>query len=637
MGFAKPLGIAGAVFVLAAPVLFLTSCESSTARQKPLVDPPIVVNPSPELPKLPPPKDYPVQTLMTPPTFDAAKVVIDQAENYYQQGDDDYKQGHLDQAKRWFDRAVDTLLRSPVPLQSDERLQREFDSLINRINSYEMVALKEGDGFTTQKYEPAPSDETLSVETFPPKIDEKLRATAEQEVTEVPHDLPIVINDRVLNFIDYFTHGRGRSAMENGLRRSGLYRPMITRIFKKYGVPTDLIALAQVESGFQPLALSNKKAKGIWQFVPFRGAQYGLKQNWWVDERQDPEEATQAAAQHLRDLYGEFDNWLLAMAAYNCGPGAVEKAIQRTGYADFWQLVDRNVLPLQTVNYVPAILAVDIIRKDPTKYGFDVDPLPALQTERVRVSTPTDLRLIAETIDTPLETLQSLNPQLLRMTTPPNEPDFQLNLPEGTKEKYLTEIASIPADKRVLWRQHRVTEGETLGVIARKYRTTVRAIELANNLTPGRVLEAGTKIIIPASPATRRTVIVKHRVVRGESLASIAAKYDVSVAEIRKWNRLSVRRNIVRGQRLTIRVTEERPAYSEMASMRGRSRAARLEAERGSTTKTRSVIHSVRRGETLYSIAANYNTTVEAIRQLNRISNVHQIHPGEKIRIQVGQ
>ena len=637
MAFRSKARVLGEFFFIVLLGLFITSCESTNAQKKPIVQPPVVVELNPSLPQLPPIPSSPVASMHQPPRFDATRQIIDQAESYYRQGEQDYKQGHLDQAKKWFDRAVDSLLRSAGPMEADDRLEKEFDSLVDRINSYEMIALKEGDGFTTQKYEPAPSDETLAVETFPPKIDEKLRADTEKELTEIPHDLPIVVNDRVLNFIDYFTHGRGRATMENALRRAGQYRPMITRILRENGLPTDLIFLAQVESGFQPLALSNKKAKGIWQFVPFRGAEYGLVQNWWVDERQDPEKSTIAAAHHLKDLYAEFDDWLLAIAAYNCGPGNVEKAVERTGYADFWQLVDRHVLPLQTVNYVPAIIAVDIIGKDPKKYGFDVDPLPPVQTERVDVSTPTDLRLIAETIDTSVENLQALNPQLLRMTTPPNEPDFKLNLPLGTREKYLTEIAAIPKDKRVLWRQHRVAEGESLALIARRYHTSVRAIEEVNGLTARSFLEEGTKIIIPASPVSRRTVLVKHRVQRGETLASIAARYDVTESEIRKWNRLGIRSKLNRGQRLTIRVTEVRSSERELASAAARRRPPTTASNHRAKGPVRSVVHSVRKGETLYSIAANYNTTVESIKHLNGISNARQLHPGEKIRIEVGQ
>lgn len=617
--------------------LLIAACQEGAARKK-AAAPPVAAVPAPALHTLPAPSEYPAASKAEIPQFDPVKETIGHAEDLYRLGEDDFHQGHLDRAKRSFDRSVEALLHSPVPIESDERLQKEFESLVDRIHQYELLALKQGDGFTDQKYTAAPLDEILSVETFPPKIDEKLRAAAEKEVTEVSHDLPIVVNAQVLNYLDYFTHGRGRATMESGLRRIGMYRPMIERILKQTGVPADLIYLAQIESGYQPLALSNKKCRGLWQFAAWRGAEYGLTQNWWVDERQDPEKSTRAAARHLKDLHDQFQDWLLAMAAYDTGPGNIQRAIERTGYADYWKMRERHVLIQETENYIPAILATMIIGKNPKQYGFDVDPLPPIETERVTISTPTDLRLIAETIDVPLETLESLNPQLLRMTTPPNQPDFQINLPKGTKEKFLTEIAAIPEDKRVLWRQHKITEGESLSTIARNYHTTVAAIEQVNNLERVSVLEEGTKIIIPSTPSAKKT-LVKHRVERGETLASIANKYDVTPTEIRKWNHLGVKSAARRGQRLTIYVASTR-AVGAIAERNPRSlppaRALVARKLRKGQAPS-SVVHNVKRGETLASIATSYKTTVNSLMHLNGISDARQLRAGEKIRIHAEQ
>jgi membrane-bound lytic murein transglycosylase D len=638
MSISKWVPTAAFISLLLMLALTAISCESSRIQKKPIVLPPVVEAPSPFLSQLPQARPSPAE-LPKLPVFDQAQYVIDQAEECFRQGEEDYRQGHLDRAKEAFDRAVEVMLRSSIRMQSDERLEKEFDSLVDRIYAYEMVALKAGDAFSAQKYEPAPSDEILSIETFPARIDDKLKATAERELAEVPHDLPIVVNGRVLNFLDYFTHGRGRSTMEAGLRRVGAYRPMFERILNEAGMPRDLIYLAQIESGFQPLALSKKKAKGIWQFVPFRGAEYGLTQTWWVDERQDPEESTRAAARHLKDLFGQFEDWLLALAAYNCGPGNVQRAIERTGYADFWTLADRHVLPLQTENYVPAILAVSIIAKNPEKYGFGVEPAPPLRTERVPVSTPTDLRLIAESIDVPLETLLALNPQLLRMTTPPNQPDFRLTLPAGMKEKFIQEIAAIPEDKRVLWRRHRVASGETLSTIARDYHTNAAAIAQVNGLKSDSLLEEGAKIIIPATLSGKKTVAVKHRVERGETLASIATKYDVAERDLRKWNRMGPTAKIQTGQRLTVRMVgvEKAPRAETAAQTRAKKSFQAASANRPSRQPHASIVHSVKPGETLSSIAANYNTTVQAIKQLNGIEDAHRLRIGERLRISVGQ
>ena len=235
----------------------------------------------------------------------------------------------------------------------------------------------------------------------------------------VPHDLPLTVNDSVLAFLNFFSKStNGRAVVETGLRRAGRYRPMIQRVLREQGLPSDLMYMAQAESAFQPQALSRAGARGLWQFMSFRGEEYGLEHSWWVDDRQDPEKATEAAAHHLRDLYDMFGDWYLAMAAYDSGPGAVQHAVERTGYADFWELYKSNALPKETRNYVSIILALTLIAKDPARYGIDVDPEEPLHSDNVLPGHPVDLRLVAETLDVDVETLRMLNPQLLRLVTP---------------------------------------------------------------------------------------------------------------------------------------------------------------------------------------------------------------------------
>ena len=304
-------------------------------------------------------------------------------------------------------------------------------------------------------------------------------------------------------------------------------------------MPQDLIYLAQAESAFQPLALSRAGARGIWQFVQWRGNEYGLKRSWWVDERMDPEKATRAAAQHLRDLYELYGDWYLAMAAYNCGPGNVQKGIERTGYADFWELYKRNVLPKQTMNYVPIILALTLIAKDAAHYGISVEPEQPVETDTLKLGRPIDLRLVAETIDVDVETLRTLNPSLLRMTTP-DDAGFVLRLPKGTSERFSAEIADIPPDKWVSWRRHHVEAGETLSSIAKKYRVTPVSIAEANDLERGASLEPGEKLIIPATRPLEETKsrLVRYRVRRGDTLGGIADQFSVTSEQVRKWNGL---------------------------------------------------------------------------------------------------
>ena len=327
---------------------------------------------------------------------DPAGDLIAQVEKYYQEGQENYRAGHLEAAKQNFDSAFNLLLGGGIDLGSDERLQHELDRILDGVNGLELLALQQGDGFTEQKSEPAPIDEANEV-TFP--VDPSIKAKAEAEI-QVHTFRPAAHADRSgrrLHQLLFHARPRHPGARPGPLRAlSGDDRG----IFREEGVPQELIYLAQAESGFHPLALSRVGARGMWQFMASRARGYGLQHNWWVDERQDPEKATRAAARHLKDLYNQFGDWYLAMAAYNSGPGTVQSAVKRTGYADFWELYRRNVLPKETRNYVPIILAVTIMAKNPEQYGLEkivaTKPLPY---DAVKIDYPIDLRLVAECID----------------------------------------------------------------------------------------------------------------------------------------------------------------------------------------------------------------------------------------------
>ncbi|PYX83928.1 MAG: lytic transglycosylase [Acidobacteria bacterium] len=559
------------------------------------------------------------------PQSDPVADLIAKVEKEYEAGRANYQAGHLEPAKKNFDNAFNLLSSGPVEIRSDERLEREFEKLLEGVNGLPLTAVEEADAPTGQKSEPAPIDEANEV-TFP--VDPNIKAKAEAEVKATHSDLPLMLNDTVAGYINYFST-RGRDILERALERSGQYHDMIQRVLKNEGVPQDLIYLAQAESGFRPLALSRAGARGMWQFMSTRARGYGLTRNWWVDERQDPEKSTRAAARHLKDLYNEFGDWYLAMAAYNSGPGTVQNAVRRTGYADFWELYRRNVLPRETRNYVPIILAVTIMAKNPTQYGLEhVVPAKPVPTDTVNIDYPVDLRLVAQSVDASPSEVQDLNPSLLRMTTPKGQP-FELHLPAGSRERYLSAIAVIPPDMRVWWRYHKVQQGDTLVSIARSYRTTAKAIASANKLDVSR-LEPGSQLIIPIAPGkhgvmedpatyTRRATAYKVR--KGDTVASVADNFGVPPAMVRRWNRL--KSNSLRGRRVVyvhLPVSPNSPAAQALAASKHKNRST------AAKTPAPVVRHKVKQGETLISIATSYKTTVSALQRDN--GKLARLRPG---------
>ena len=557
--------------------------------------------------------------------------LIRRVEEAYRSGEQSYHAGHLEKARREFDRALDLLLLSGQDVRQDERLEKLFDRIVEQVRAFEVAAFREGDGFTEQAPTPAPIDEVAEIEPPEAPVDPQLERQASSTMQSVAHDLPLTLNEQVLSFINFFQTSRGRAIISRGLEKAGRYRGMIERVLREEGLPQDLIYLAQAESAFEPYALSRMGAKGLWQFMAYRARQYGLMRTWWVDERQDPEKSTRAAARHLRDLYHQFGDWYLAIAAYNSGPGAVQRGIERTGYADFWELLRRRVLPRETENYVPIILAVTFIAKDPGRYGVDVAPEPPVRFERVAVPKPIDLRLVAEMIDVDVQTIRRLNPELLRLVTP-HQPDFELKLPSGTTQKFLAEIATVPEDKWVSSRKHRIEPGETLGGIAKLYRTKPGAIADVNGIQLTAALRPGDKLIIPVAPgrqdlAQKRRAIT-YRARRGDTVDSVAEQFSVTPRELRRWNRLRGWA-IPRGKRLRVYV----PAFPE-----GEHAARAAKPRNSSNTKKQSelvnssgVVHKVKAGETLWSIASSYHTTVGALTRANSFLASRSLQAGDRL------
>jgi peptidoglycan lytic transglycosylase D len=585
--------------------------------------------------------------------------LIAQAEQEYQSGLTAHHAGKTDEAKQHFDNALNALLGSNFDVRSDERLEKEFDRIVAGVDELYPggtaadASAQDQPQEPQQKSEPAPIDETNGLT---PAADASTKAKAEAEIRNTRSDLPLMMTDQVAGYIAYFS-GRGRGVFERAYARSGRYHDMIVSTLKQEGVPQDLIYLAQAESGFHPLAVSRVGARGIWQFMASRARGYGLSHNMYVDDRQDPEKSTRAAAHHLKDLYNQFGDWYLAMAAYNSGPGTVQAAVKRTGYADFWELYHRNVLPKETRNYVPIILAVTIMTKNPSQYGLtDVEVDHPADYDTLTIDYPVDLRLVAECVNSTPAELQDLNPSLLRLSTP-RQGAFQLHLPAGTKDDYETAIASVPPDMRLWWRFHTVHSGDTIASLARTYHTTAKQISEANHLD-GTPLEADARLVIPVAPgkhpdtdATYARRITRYKVRRGDTVETVADNFGVSPQMLRRWNGL--RGNSLGGRRvlalhLPVTPTHEQP---EVATSHSRSKkttqtattkppatkSAQIERLTAKTEKEETTIvhHKVKTGETLYSIATLYKTTVAALRRENR--NVAVLRPGMILIVQVAR
>jgi membrane-bound lytic murein transglycosylase D len=468
------------------------------------------------------------------PRKNDADALVMRAEQSFQRGKKLYQQNDIPSARREFDTAIDSLLDASAenPTESGD-YERRLDEMADAIHRFDLAGMGASATVEEGRFEKAPLEDIL-VMTFP--VDPKLKDRVHEQLTATVSQLPLSVNDTVLGYINYFSH-KGHGTIVAATERSGLYRPMIQRILDEEGVPQELIHLAQAESGFLPRAVSRKAAGGMWQFLTSRGNEYGLKQTAYTDDRMDPEKATRAAARHLHDLYTEFGDWYLAIAAYNCGPGAVEKAVERTGYADFWQLRAMGMLPAETTNYVPIILAMTIMEKNAAEYGLDNIQLDApIQYDSIQLAAPTSLALLSDIADVPMAEIAQLNPAVLKSVAPG---DFSLHVPKGSGNQIQATLQMVPAERRADWRFHRVTAGETLAGIGRQFGVTATAIASANNLRAGEASE-GDGLVIPIARAqapVHRTVShpstrAAHRVstTRSRTTATSQRKPAVIVA-----------------------------------------------------------------------------------------------------------
>lgn len=509
---------------------------------------------APPIEQTPPPPPAPAQTPAQVQAQHRVQQLIAQVEKAFLSGEAHYRKGQLLLAKSDFDNAVDMMLSSGLDIKADPQLSDEFNRILDAVNALEMEALKQGNGFAPI-VEPSPADVANDV-TF--EVDPNLVAKAKAELATTKSDLPLVINDYVAGFINFFANSqRGHNTLMHSFQRAGRYKEMIKGVLDEEGVPQDLIYLAVAESSFQPQAVNGHSgAGGMWQFMP--QGDYGLIRNGYVDERFDPEKSTRAYARYMKFLYNQLGDWYLAMAAYDWGAGNVQRAVQKTGYADYWELYKRNNLPGETKNYVPEILAAIIIANNPTQYGFEnIQTDPPIITDTVPIEYAVDLRLVADLVDAQPQELLALNPGMLRLTSPPASTltaPFQLHLPAGKAAIFQQRIAGIPEDRRNQWRYHRITPDDTLTSVARSFHVTVEQLATANQLQPSDALTNVEALVVPVPlPSAPASHIELYKVRRGDTLVTIADRFGISLDDLHRWNHTSGT-SVLAGQR--IRVTE---------------------------------------------------------------------------------
>ncbi len=438
-------------------------------------------------------------------------------------------------------------------------------------------------------------------------------------------DIPIVVNDDVKRWMKYML-GPGRKYYKTWLSRSTKYTPLMQEKLRKAGLPEDMIYLSMIESGFKTSAYSSAAAAGLWQFIPTTGREMGLRVDWWVDERRDPELSTDAAIKYLSRLYKRFDNWYLVWAGYNGGPTRVARAIGKHETKDFWILVNKNAFPAETDNYVPKIIAAAIIGKYKERYGFtDIKYQEPLEYEYTFADKNIGVDVLAKCAGIPTSTFTAMNPAFRQTALPPTPSKHKIKIPKGSSEAFTSALAKIPPSERVTYLRHVIKKGETLGTIANKYKVSVTSIQTVNKIKNPNRISVGQVLMIPsAAQATAlantssskktpskktastkaKTKLVYHTVKKGENLGLIAKKYKVSSSDIKRWNKIRNANKIYAGQKLKI--------Y---------------------TSKTVWTTYTVKSGDNLSNIAKKHNCSVADIKSWNKLKG-STIYAGQKLKIQ---
>ena len=492
----------------------------------------------------------------------------------------------------------------------DEEEFERFESALLNVVTQRLFTLEINTGSI------AAVDSRQSVEELMEPLEVEMGASKFIVVDDRDGHIPLVRNKSVDQFISYF-QSKGRRQFEIWLDRYYQYGPMLERILNEYELPEELAYLAMIESGLNPKAYSRAKATGMWQFMYSTGKKYGLQRNWYIDERRDPEKATHAAAKFLLDLYKEFDHWYLALAAYNGGPGRVHRATRLHQTSDFWQL---HSLPRETRNYIPYYLAAAIISSDPTSYGFKTPKTKPHKYEVVEIQQSADLAVLANSAGTSLKTLKAYNPEL-RQSATPVEVTYQLKIPVGKTDMFVSNFNSIPADQRFAPRYvaHKVKRGESLWTISKKYRVSIHDLAAVNKIKNRHRLSVGQKLTIPVRRSNAGTLLasssgpsghkkILYKVKRGDTLGHIAEDYKTLARNIRRWNKLDYGQHILPGQKLTIWIKED---LGLLAS--------------NNKKDSDKIVHIVKRGDTIGHIAESYRVASRKI--ISSVSYTHLTLP----------
>lgn len=597
----------------------------------------------------------------------------------YEQGRAARMAGDLDAAFDAFDRALDQVLGSGLALEMHPELEARAEAVMAAIHE---VAVEEAatratldDGLRPAALGAAGIAPVPSLEATSPPLATTTASAGTPGgpgLLTAPLTVPMSQDPSVDSMVRFYT-GRVRDRFEVGLQRYGLYAPTVRRILAEEGVPPELAWLALVESNYNAQAYSRARAKGLWQFIPSTGQNYGLRQNFWVDERADFEKATRSAARYLKTLHAEFGDWHLALAAYNAGEGRMRRAIRATGTRDFWRIRRTRHIRRETKDYVPAFLAVLRIVGDPAAHGITPAPAAPLQWQTARIGHCADLSVIADLAGCTPEDLLTLNPELRQGCTPGDTSDYCLRVPAAAPQDLAERVAQLPEERRLRWHRHVVRRGETLSTIAGRYSSSVAAIMAANDIRNANRISVGWTLTVPtgataraastpqasAAPTRQAPVRTTYRVRPGDTLTSIARRHGTTVARLASWNGLTNAHRIRVGQRLTLHggsrpsgsstthVVRRGDTLSTIAHRNGVSVSQlrawndlgrstvihpgqRLEL-RGPALQSRT--HTVRRGDTLYEIARTHRTTVDKLRRWNDLNRSRHIRPGDRLTI----